>query len=166
MKKVLRICIALSLLSLTGCDFLRMVAGRPTSGQLSAKEEKLKAAKADAGADDGIVLCDSSDVFQPLSAFEEKGVQYKYDFRYGKPLTELEYRYYLIVGIYRNAETAGSHLDSARKAGFSPLCIELGDGMRAVCLAGADSPEKILEVRAAAAPGVCPPDAWVYVNER
>lgn len=43
MKKVVRILLIISVLSLTGCDFLRMVAGRPTSAQIAEKQRLIDA---------------------------------------------------------------------------------------------------------------------------
>lgn len=43
MKKVVRILLIISVLSLTGCDFLRKVAGRPTSADLAEKQRLIDA---------------------------------------------------------------------------------------------------------------------------
>lgn len=157
MKKVAIICLALSLLSLSGCDFLRTVAGRPTSAELSEKKRVIEEKKAAA---DSIACRDAKKELWKL------GVKFSSVFTFGNPVHPLEYGYNLIVGVYLTENKARAHYDLARKEGFSPFFIEFANGAKALCLCGSDDCRAILDAVSRAGRMVCPSDAWIYVNER
>lgn len=173
MKKVLRILAALSVLGLCGCDFLRIIAGRPTKAELAERMEIIEARKKAAA-----VFTDSASVYEPteeksetVERISEEDAAKRLDamkirtssvFRFGAPTIELENRYNLVIGVYRNKDTADAQCNLARKKGYNPYYIPFDGGVNAVCLCGSDFLADILDVVSKADSKVCPKDAWIY----
>lgn len=203
MKKVIRILLALALLMLTACDFLRVVAGRPTSKDLAEKQNIIAARKAAHASCDSLALCDSLNARDtesytalesideqiveiishgkapetrpavqpevkttenPMKVLEDMGLRHSSKFSFGEPQSEITSKYNLIIGVYRNEEAARSHFDLALNKGYKPSFIKFENGAQALCLAGSNNPDIILDIVSKADSKVCPDDAWVYVK--
>lgn len=173
MKKVLRMLAALSVLSLCGCDFLRMIAGRPTKAELAERMEIIEAEKkaAAAFADSVSVYEQAEEKSKPVERISEEDaaerlkimkVKTSSVFRFGEPQSPLQHKYNLIVGVYRYKETADTQCAIAREKGYEPYFIPFDGGVNAVCLYGSDFLADILDVVSKADSKVCPKDAWIY----
>lgn len=172
MKKISRIILLVCMVLLSSCNFMRRVAGRPDSSELARKsvqiearetyiKDSIKQAKRARQAREAVV----SDSLAALPVLREHGVKLSDVFSFGQPVRELEHRYNLIIGVYRNPATAKTQMLKVASLGFTPLRIDFEGGECAVCLVADNSLEK---VAARAAEGMalkaCPRDAWIYVK--
>ncbi len=172
MKKSVILFMSIMLVSLTGCDFLRSVAGRPTGKDIEAKRIAIIKAEEKALQDrlDSIRIAEEkvvSDSLAALDSFKTKGITISGTDRIGGLAgTELECRYYIIIGAFRTSTNAGKLFDVAFEKGYSPVLINCRSGMTAVGLAPAD---RIADVWATygklAEESFCPKESWILVNE-
>ncbi len=172
MKKSVILLLSIVMISLTGCDFLRAVAGRPTGRDIEAKrvailkaEEKALQARLDSIriAEEKIV----ADSLAALDSFRTAGVTISGSERIGGLAdTKLNSRYYIIIGAFRASANAGKLFETAYEKGYSPVLINCRSGMTAVGLAPSD---RIAEVRETYMKLMneefCPKEAWILVNE-
>lgn len=161
--------LALIFSTLTSCDFLRSVAGRPTSEQLAAKRQMIERRE--------VEIRDSirrEEQIRKFEAEEAEGRQMLADagfrtnnvFSFGAPLEALEHKYYVIIGVYRNSLTADEQVKSVSASGFFPSRIYFDGGIQAVVLCHSDRLKEIATTLNEARAGkVCPKDSWVYINE-
>lgn len=175
MKKVIRILLLLSILCLSGCDFLRKVAGRPTGADLEAKAEYIEQRRQKEIADSIMAeqeallasrIQDSVETAGASRAIDSLGVRMSSVFRFGQPVEDLEYQYNLIIGVFRNKRIADAKCVEAADYGFSPFLIPFSGGVNALCLCASDALKDVVNSYVSGcATGICPRDAWVYVNE-
>ncbi|MCQ2166284.1 MAG: hypothetical protein MJY49_02490 [Bacteroidales bacterium] len=166
MKKVFRILLILSILCLSGCDFMRRVAGRPTGAELERKALKLEQLKAEktAGTDSADVSAAKAEA--ALQELERMDVKLSSVFRFGTPAKPVKDKYSIIVGVFRNAASASRIVEKAKAKGFGAYLIRFPDGVNAVCLDGGGSPAAFPElITKARKEGLCPSDAWIYVKK-
>jgi hypothetical protein len=172
MKKSSLLLVLLMPLLLTGCDFLRAVAGRPLSGDIEKKRIEIIKAEEDAlqahldsirqaelkVVNDSIAAMDSLAAYGVLMSGPER--------LGGLAATELESRYYIIVGAFRESANARKLFESASAKGYSPVLISCRNGMIAVGLCPSD---RIVEVResyeALKNETFFPKEAWILVSE-
>lgn len=172
MKKAFTILmLAAAVLTLSGCDFFRRLAGRPTGEEIEAKRIELvqareaqEKARLDSIMREQKVVQDSLDA---LEAIKEQNVLVAAPSRLGGLYkTELDARYHIIVGSYREKTNAELMLDKVLAQGYAAKPIVFRSGMIAVGLCPvnkvADAWESLQEVRKEA---FCPSDAWLLLNE-
>ena len=173
MKKVLLILVIPVFLGLSGCDFLRKVAGRPTSGELQEKKDKIEA-RARFVRDSVKAVQEAmrireqerQDSIASAEALADMGVLLSDVFRFGTPLEKIERKYNIIIGVYRQFPTASAQVEAVKTKGFDPFYIPFAGGVNAVVLGCSDSLADVLcMVREGRQNGACPKDAWVYVRE-
>lgn len=150
---------------LGGCDFLRRVAGRPTSSDIEAKREFIACERAarQALADsiareekrvaDSLALADSLERTNTVVS----GRELKHD---------LEARYYIIVGSFGKESNAQAFARKTEAAGYPATLIAYKNGFTAVGIC----PSSGLAEAAAALHKVrkesfCPAGAWILNNE-
>lgn len=174
MKKVIRILLIFSILCISSCDFLRKVAGRPTEADIEAKAGYIEKRRQEI--QDSVFASwkvqreaevrDSILTARAAHSLDSMGVKLSGVFRFGEPLEKLEYRYNLIIGVFRNRSIADSKYKMASDCGFSPFLIPFNGGINALCLCGSDSLGDVVEVFVGGcAAKICPRDAWVYVKQ-
>lgn len=165
---------AVAVITLGGCDFLRRAAGRPTSDQIEARRtEILQAEEARQAAEK--VRMDSllreqkivQDSLDALQAIKEQEVVVADRSKLGGVIrTELDSRYYIIVGSFLNSTNANMLIDKVTSLGYAPELIRFRSGMIAVGLCPvnkvADAWASLTAVRAES---FCPADAWILLNE-
>jgi hypothetical protein len=173
MKKSYIILALTALLMLTGCDFMRKLAGRPTSEDIENKRiELLRAEEAALQARlDSLrqveqkMLQDSLNV---LDSIRQLGGSVLNPASMGGLFaTKLEARYYIILGSFRTRSYAEALFSVAKDAGYKPALISFGKGG---LIAVGVSPVNRLSDAFAALSEVrkekfCPSDVWVLVNE-
>ncbi len=172
MRKSVLLLMSIMLVSLSGCDFLRAVAGRPSSKDIEAK--RIAIIKAEEVAlqhrIDSIRMAQEKVVADSLAALDtlkSLGVVINGPSRVGGISgTELDFRYYIIVGAFRESSNARKLFDLASENAYNPVLISCRSGMAVVGLAPSnriasvwESYEKLLEEP------FCPKEAWVLVNE-
>lgn len=171
MKKVATLLLILSFLSsVAGCDFLRRVAGRPTSADIERIGNAISEFRQDSirkcrqRIADSLLMADSI-ARQGIS--EDFGVKFSGVFTFGEPSSERMKKYNLIVGVYRYLSSFAPKVAELSGRGFNPFEINFPGGEYALCLGSCDNAEGLRElISRGRGCGVCPKDAWIYVNER
>ncbi len=163
---------AVMLVSLTGCDFLRTIAGRPTSRDMEEKRMAIIRAEEEAlqSRIDSIRLAGEkaiADSLAVLENFREAGVTVSTSDRIGGLSgTRLDYRYYIIVGAFRESVNARKIFNAASEKGYSPVLLNCRGGMIAVGLAPANRLQYIEEsYNNLKQEPFFPKEAWILVNE-
>ena len=173
MKKSCIFLIVISLLSLTGCDFMRKLAGRPTSEDVEARRlEILRAEEAALQARlDSLRLVEQrmlQDSLNALDSIRQLGGSILNPASLGGLFaTKLEARYYILLGSFRSRANAEGLFRIARDAGYKPALISFGKG--GLIAVGVCPVNKLADAYASL-DGVrkesfCPKDVWILVNE-
>lgn len=168
-KLILLICLLASLLMLTGCDFLRTVAGRPTSADLQAKLESINrtaseraaaANKAVAAAQDTLKHnTDSADsageIREQAPAAQEQTADTAQQVSSRPP-------YYVIVGTFSVSENAENYSRELQEKGYNAKAFP-SRGMVAVGVYPDDPsvPSDVFLSKVLADPSF-PRDSWAY----
>lgn len=160
-------------LCVTGCDFLRTVAGRPTSAQLTEASPSTGVCASCADCQLCVEACCDSNPAQPdtLSA-EVYGEKSLYMLKLSKDsikqtVAGLPYKYYVLVGTFTHASYADAQARRARNAGFEVVTIPFSEGKRT---AVAVSPTNDFDFALAELGRVrqfvfCPADAYIMLAE-
>jgi len=182
MKKVTRfISISLILIysvaAFSSCDFLRKVAGRPTSEDL-ALGKRLLEMKQQMKADSLRRVQDSLEIVAQLikeqeykdsltavARLDSMGTNLSAVFRFGEPQNEIPGKFSAIVGVYRSNYMAAEKMSAAIHNGFEPFTINFEGGERAVCLVSSDNLADVADaIEEGRRTKDCPFDAWIYVK--
>ena len=173
MKKSYILLVIVSLVCLTGCDFMRKLAGRPTSEDVELKRiEILRAEEAALQARlDSLRNVEQrmmQDSLNALDSIRQLGGSILNPASLGGLFaTKLESRYYIILGSFRSRANAEGLFNVAKDAGYKPALISFGKGG---LIAVGVSPVNKLSDAFAALNSVkkekfCPKDVWILVNE-
>ena len=166
MRKIMVLLMGVSLFAVTGCDFFRTLAGRPTSEDIETKRlELLKAEQAAAQARLDSIKREQQIALDSLAALDSikqyGGTVLNPAKLGGLFTTKLEARYYVIVGAFMFRSNAEALLTKAKAAGYQPA-----NGMNAVGLNPCNNivaaKEALKTVRKEA---FCPKDVWILLNE-
>lgn len=171
MKKVLVVgAIALVVVTATGCDMFRKMAGRPTSEDIAAKKELIAAAEnARQVREDSIRLAEQrvADSLAVLDSMLHCGTPIKTTNQVSPAAkAKLAHRYYVIIGAFGNADNAQRLQKKAEAAGFGSELIPYRNGITAVGLCPSDDlvsmyePLKMLRLQP-----FCPKEAWILDKE-
>ena len=156
---------------LTGCDFFRMLAGRPTSEEIESKkleilkaQEAIEQARLDSLVREQKMVQDS---LAALDSLKQQGGTILNPAKLGGLFsTKLEARYYVIVGAFRQRTNAEVLLEKAAALGYKPALILFRSGMIAVGLCPVNTlPEAVASLKKVKMESFCPSDAWILVNE-
>lgn len=161
------------MLMLTGCDFMRKLAGRPTSEDLELKRvELLRAEEAALQARlDSLRNVEQKmlqDSLNALDSIRQLGGSILNPASLGGLFaTKLEARYYIILGSFKTRANAERLFNIAKDAGYRPALISFGKGgLIAVGVAPvnrlSDALSALNDVKKES---FCPKDVWVLVNE-
>ena len=177
MKKSILLTLALASLLLSGCDFLRSIAGRPTSEDLENKRTEIlreqEAARHQARIDSlERVRRHMADSIAAMEAHlldslaQTKGTILNPSKLGGLYTTKLESKYYIIVGAFRNRNYAERKLRACNEAGYTATIISFRNGLLAVgVLPSGDLNETLKTLRGLRGTSICPKDGWILVNE-
>lgn len=174
MKKTL--ILAVMLLSVvSSCDFVRTLAGRPTSARLEEmREERMRAEEARHQA-----VLDSMEraekaLAEALAAREQelldsltqaRGTVLNPSKLGGLFTTKLESKYYIVVGAFRNRTFAERKLTQCNEAGYTATIISFRNGLLAVSVCPSDNLEETLKtLKKLRGTEVCPEDGWILMN--
>ena len=173
MKKSSILLIVISLLALTGCDFMRKLAGRPTSEEvegmrieiLRAEEAALQARLDSLRNIEQMMVQDSLDA---LDSIRQLGGSILNPASLGGLFaTKLEARYYIILGSFRSRANAEGLFNVAKSAGYKPALISFGKGgliAVGVCPVNRLS-DAYTSLNSVKKESFCPKDVWILVNE-
>ena len=171
MKKIMIVLMGLSLFAVTGCDFFRQLAGRPTSADIEAKRLEILIAEQQAAQARLDSLMKQQQIAQDSLAALDSIAQYGGTILNPAKLgglfaTRLEARYYVIVGAFRVRANAENLLLKAKNAGYEPALIRFNTGLIAVglcpCSNVVDAKDALKKVKTEK---FCPMDVWVLLNE-
>jgi hypothetical protein len=171
MKRIFYIVLLLAAVSLTGCDGLRRLAGRPTSEQLAQKQADILAvqeaahqARIDSMRRVEQALADSLAVLDSLK--QMRGTILNPSAMGGLYTTKLDYRYYIVVGAFTMRANAEKLLTRVQDAGYVATLISFRNGYNAVGVCQTDHlPEAFASLKKVKTEAFCPPDVWILVNE-
>lgn len=163
----------LVLMTVSGCDFMRKVAGRPTSEDienkrlelLRAEEAALQARLDSLRQAEQKMLQDSLDA---LDSIRQLGGSILNPASLGGLFaTKLESRYYIIVGSFRARSNAEKLFNDAKAAGYRPALISFGKGgLIAVGVSPVNKlPDALAALNEVKQEKFCPSDVWILVNE-
>lgn len=183
--------IALPALLLTGCDFMRNLAGRPTSTDITAKkiliEQKQRAeaeqallAEIPAEAAEPVATVPAQDVPEEapkpgrvvddpevLSSFVADGVLVKKASTLKSfPSSQVETKYCIIVGAFGVKDNADKVAAAATKAGFKAVELNYRSGMVGVGIIPSNNIVEVYNLfQKAKGESFCPKDAWLFVKD-
>ena len=160
-----RFLILVALLSVTivvtGCDFFRVLAGRPTSKEIEAKRaEILRSAQ-----DDKVVAQDDKD---SVPQQDQDSVQVaKPEMAVpARPAGEKK-RYYVIMGAFSSRENAAKYAERIKSFGYEPEFFGFTEGRTAVGVGGTDDPEEAKAfMRELKGQDFCPEGVWILDRKK
>lgn len=174
MKKTLILLFAAVLL-VTGCDFVRTLAGRPTSAQVEqirknriAAEEAAHQARLDSMAKAEKAMAEALAAREAHlldSLTQAKGTVLNPSKLGGLFTTKLESKYYIVVGAFRVRSYAERKLNQCNKAGYTATIISFRNGLLAVAICPSNSLDETLKtLKQLRGTEVCPQDGWILMN--
>ena len=175
-KTLILIIVTAAAMLLSGCDFVRTLAGRPTSAQLETiRQEKIAAeearhqAKLDSMERVKKAMADSLAALETHlldSLSQAKGTVLNPSKLGGLFTTKLEAKYYIVVGAFRNRSYAERKLKGCNAAGYTATIISFRNGLLAVGVCPSDSLNETLKtLKKLRGTEVCPQDGWILVND-
>lgn len=170
MKKTILIAFCFCLFLISSCDFVRGLAGMPTSKEIAAKKELIEIAEAkkqkeidslkaaQKAVQDSLALLDllktSGNRLIPAS---DMGVIHQ---------NELQKRYYIIVGAFSSSSNANKLLRIVEKEGYEAIPIKFKNGFTSVGVCPSDKLavmyDRLNEVKKER---FCPDGVWILVKE-
>ena len=193
-----RFLILVALLSVTmvvtGCDFFRVLAGRPTSKEIEAKRaEILRSAQDDkvVAQDDKVVAQDDKDsvpqqnqdsvqVVKPETAASERRDDGQRPHSAAAEQSEAimdaavpvrpareKKRYYVIMGAFSSRENAEKYAERIKSFGYEPEFFGFTEGRTAVGVGGTDDPEEAKAfMRELKGQDFCPEGVWILDRKK
>lgn len=171
MRKYIMLMVAVAMFSLTGCDFFRTLAGRPTSEEIDAmRVEKLRIEEERLQADLLRLQQEKQAVEDSIEALklvrQQEGTLLNPTALGGLFATKLEAKYCVILGAFsKRANAERLHKEISEK-GYTPLLISLRSGLIAVGISPVNSLQEAMQsIRKVSGETFCPDDVWILDNE-
>lgn len=165
-RNIILLCVLLA--TLCSCDALRRLAGRPTSADIEAKREMIRAEQAshlgrvDSTSGLNRRMEDSLSVADSLLELQKSVVEMRQLSKESR--LALDKRYYVIVGAFSKSGNAGNFAAQARSKGYDAHLVKYLNGFTAV---GINPTNELSEaygtLREVRSSGFCP-DAWILDN--
>lgn len=169
MKRIVLVLMVLCV-TLTGCDVFRKLAGRPTSADINLAREQIAAEQAarKKAYEDSLEFvakqrADSLAVIDSLGKMNNnlRGID-----EVGAMLADsLSYRYYIVIGSFRDKNNADYMQTKVEKEGYEAYLLSMRNGYTAVSVCPSN---KLTEVFASLHKvrdeDFCPSDAWILVS--
>lgn len=171
MRRSFILLLAASMFILTGCDFFRTLAGRPTSAEIEARRIEIMRAEESAlqARLDSMKFVQQAmkDSLAALDSIRQYGGTILNPSKLGGLFaTKLDARYYVIVGSFRSRSNAESLLVKAADRGYAPALISFRNGMIAVGLCPVNKLHDAMEaLKSVKKEAFCPSDVWILLNE-
>lgn len=172
-KSILIAVILLSVATLTtGCDFLRKLAGRPTAAELEAKAEAIETRRMErekAIADSiETVRKHEADSVAAMDSLAKEGTRLMGATGYGGlALSNLDAKYYIIVGAFVNIDNARRCVDTFAQSGYPGEIIAFKNGYNAVGVCKTDDISRAYEsLKELRRQDFCPPQVWILTNQQ
>jgi len=176
MKLKLILALVLTTLLTGSCDFVRRIAGRPTTAQVEEirqerirREEARHQAVLDSMEQVKKHLADSiaaREAYLLDSLSQAKGTVLNPSKMGGLFTTKLQAKYCIVVGAFRNRTYAERKLNKCNDAGYTATIISFRNGLLAVSVCPSDDLNEVIKtLRQLRGKGICPEDGWILVNE-
>lgn len=165
------------LVSLQGCDFFRVLAGRETSADLAVINEKMEAVKAEEArrrtedslarlaaaekermriADSLVIASSGRDGIPQFRRVEELAFM---------PDTLPDFRFALMMGYFRRESNASRLFKMIEDDGFSPIIVHFAGGAAGVAVFPSETAAEVMDgYGLVKGKPYCPEDAWVIWN--
>ena len=170
------ILLVLGAVLITGCDFVRTLAGRPTAAQVEDLHRQQLAAEE---ARHQAVLDSLEQVKRhmedSLAALEQhlldslsqaRGTLLNPAKMGGLYTTKLDSKYYIVVGAFRNRAYAERKLKQCNQAGYTATIVSFRNGLLAVAIYPSDNLDRTLKtLRQIRGNEICPQEGWILINE-
>ena len=167
--------LALAVCMLSGCDMFRSMAGRPTSKDIDMMRAELASRQAaEAAYRDSVerVLRHQQDSVaaaqKALETLADLGGQLRHPSQLSglSSSTTLEYRFYAVLGSFKERANAVKFMDRISAAGYSAGLITFRSGLTSVGACCTDDPALFVQsLDKIKAEPFCPSDFWILVNE-
>ena len=175
MKKFI-IVLALTALTVQGCDFVRTIAGRPTASKVEAirqeqirLEEERHQARLDSMKKAQQQMADSLAALEAYlldSLSHSKGVLKSPANLGGLGATELDCKYYIVVGAFRDIANARRKQSACYDAGYPAQIVYFRNGLNAVAVCPSNTLTELMDkFKVLKKNEVCPSDAWMLVSK-
>lgn len=161
---------AIMSLSLTGCDFLRTIAGRPTSEELAviekAAQEKLVreqvvkdslavVAAREAAEREAEAFWSSKDAPRIVDASTLKGLAFR----------DVEFKYLIVLGSFSKPENVVSFTKRLSEAGYEPVVLKYNYGTQIVCVCPSADKSSLMQACAKVSKEpFCPGNYWIIAK--
>lgn len=178
MKRFALLILTIPMLTLTGCDFFRTLAGRPTSKDIEKKQvsvllkekEALVTEKNELEARYETLARELQSMKDSLNALDSisqyGGTVLNPTTLGGLFSTKLEARYYIIIGAFKYRSNAEVLLNKAKAKGYNPALISFRNGRMAVGLCPSNRIKEVFDsLKKVKQEPFCPSDVWVLLNE-
>lgn len=162
-------CLCLSVFS--GCDFIRTIAGRPTSAELKAKQTLISQYEAEQKAAREIAEAKAraeADSSAAVKAIQEENIAMR---PYSGRIVSLDpeqtgFRYFLVLGAFSVGANAEGLAERLREAGCKPVLLRAADGKVLVAGAASDNVADIYsEYSRLKAEDFFPDGVWIMIAE-
>ena len=171
MKRSCILIFVLVMFTVTGCDFFRRVAGRPTSDVIEMKRLEMewdleeKAAKEKAFKDSvERVQKDLKDSLAACEYIAQNKISVIVPQKLGGlQANDISSGYYVVLGSFKARYNADALVRKVRETGeYAPVMIAFRSGMVAVAACHSDKvQEAVASLRKLKTQPFCPPDAWI-----
>lgn len=175
MKKTF-ILLALCAIMFTGCDFVRKIAGRPTSAQVEAiRQDRIRQEEQQHQARLDSMRALQQHMADSLAALEEylldslshsKGILRSTSNLGGLDASELDSKYFVVVGAFRDSANARRKQSACYDAGYPAQIVRFRNGLNAVAVCPSSSLAELMgKWKELKKNPVCPQDSWLLVNK-
>lgn len=155
---------------LSGCDFLRKVAGRPTSQELQEKYtrhiERQKAIEDSIRVERELQEKLARELLYRQAGVERldsMGVKVSSVFSYGTPINEIRDRFTVIAGVFKTKSKSDELMATMMKRGYEPYFLNFEGGVRALALMGDDDIHHLADrIQSGFDSAKCPRQIWIY----
>lgn len=176
MKKTVIIALAFCAILASGCDFVRTIAGRPTAAKVEnirqeqiRQEEERHQARLDSMKKAQQQMADSLAALEAYlldSLSHSKGVLKSPSNLGGLGATELECKYYVVVGAFRDIANARRKQSACYDAGYPAQIVYFRNGLNAVAVCPSSTLTELMDkFNELKKKPICPSDAWMLVAQ-
>lgn len=161
---------ALAALIATGCDFLRKVAGRPTSQEIeamAARNAEAEKARQEAVRDSiAAVRKHEADSVAALDTMKMNGYKMMTTSNFGGlAVADLPFRYYIIVGSFSNMDNAMRCSQTYSGRGYDAEIIALKNGYNVVGVCKTNDAAQLCQsLKELKRQAFCPPQVWILTE--
>ncbi len=167
MKRIVVLILLVASFSFVSCDAFRKLAGRPTSDDIEAIIEASRKEQEEARRQIAEIEKAYADSLAVLDSLRQLGGTVLSTSKIGGLYTtKLDYRYYVVVGAFKQRTLAERLLVKVNDSGYVGTIISFRNGFNAVAMCPSQSLARVFEsLSKVKGEDFCPEDVWILVNE-